>query len=150
MIFALNHVLDSVAGLLNKKYPYPVYVSPNQQGTQYPCFFIFFMPSTIEGQIGGRFIRDLGLDIVFVQQRNIINGNAEIHAVAEYLDENLELFSYTDGNGETALIRTYEREGQTEDDELHYKFHIRQRVAVPKETVWMQVMEEDRAYVKNE
>ena len=107
------------------------------------------MPSTIEGQIGGRFIRDLGVDIVFVQQRNIINGNAEIHSVAEYLDENLELLSYTDGNGETALIRTYEREWQTEDDELHYKFHIRQRVAVPKETVWMQVMEEDHAYVKN-
>ncbi len=151
MIFTLEHIVNSLAGLLKKRYPdYRVYGSPNQQGTEFPCFFIFFMPSTIEGQINERFIRDLGIDIVFVQQRNIVNGNAEIHAVAEYLDEVLEMFPYSDGGGETVPIRTFERQWQNEDMELHYQFHIRQRVTLPKNTVLMQEMEENDAYVKKD
>ena len=94
-------------------------------------------------------MHDLGIDIVFVQQRNIVNGNAQIHAIARYLDENLEMFPYSDGSGETALVHTYERQWQNEDMELHYQFHIRQRVAVPRDKVFMQVMEENNAHVKN-
>ena len=49
MIFALEDIINSLAGLLTARYPdYPVYASPNQQGTDHPCFFIFFMPSKIE------------------------------------------------------------------------------------------------------
>ena len=84
MIFSLSNIIDSLAGVLRERYPdYPVYDSPNQQGTKPPCFFIFFMPSEINGQVGGRYLRDLGVDIVFVQQRNIVNGNAEIHKIAD-------------------------------------------------------------------
>jgi len=149
MIFTIEHIVNSLADVLKKRYPdYRVYDSPHQQGTEFPCFFIFFMPSTIEGQIDNRFMRDLGIDIVFVQQRNIVNGNAEIHAVAGYLDESLELFAYSDGSGNTVPVRTFERRWQNEDMELHYQFHIRQRVALPRETVLMQEMEENSAYVK--
>jgi len=150
MIFTIGNVINSLAGVLKAKYPeYPVYDSPNQQGTVFPCFFIFFMPSEIDSQVDGRFMHDLGVDIVFVQQRNIVNGNAEIHAIAQYLDENLEVFPYSDGNGETALIHTCERQWQNEDMELHYQFHIRQRVAVPQEVILMQIMEDNNAHVKN-
>ena len=150
MIFTTENIIKSLAGVLKAGYPdFPVYDSPNQQGTKLPCFFIFFMPSTVEGQVDDRFMRDLGIDIVFVQQRNIVNGNAEIHKVAEYLDEKLELFPYSDGSGETAFIRTYERQWQNEDMELHYQFHIRQRVAVPRDHILMREMEENHAYVKN-
>ena len=46
MIFSLHHVIDSLAGMLTGAYPdYPVYDSPNQQGTSFPCFFLFFMPA---------------------------------------------------------------------------------------------------------
>ena len=48
MIFTLENIINSLAGVLTARYPdYPVYASPNQQGTDYPCFFIFFMPSKI-------------------------------------------------------------------------------------------------------
>ena len=171
MIFALEKILNSLAAVLKEKYPqHPVYFSPNQQGTDFPCFFIFFMPSTIEGQPGRRFIRDLGIDIVFVQQRNMVNGNAEVLAIAEYLDEVLELFPYSDkwdedGSGgieessggdkgnktaerdAVAWIRTLERQWKSEDEELHYQFHIKQRVAVPEDSVLIEKMEED-FYVK--
>lgn len=151
MIFSLEYVVDSLAGVLARQYPdYPVYTSPNQQGTSFPCFFIFFMPSTLEGHVGNRYFRDLGIDIVFVQQRNIVNGTAQIHAIADYLDEALEQVPYSDGSGGEAFLRTHEKKWQTEDDELHYQFHIRERVAVRQEANLMQRMEDNRAYVKNE
>lgn len=88
MIFTLGRILDSLAGVLQGRYPdYPVYYSPNQQGTEYPCFFIFFMPSEIKSQPGSRYMRDLGVDIVFVQQRNIVDGNTELLRIAGCLDE---------------------------------------------------------------
>lgn len=149
MIFTLPHILDSLAGVLKAGYPgYPVYGSPVPQGAEPPCFFIFFMPSTIEGQVGDRYMRDLGVDIVFVQERNIVDGNAKILEVAEYLDGALELFPYHDGNGGEVPVRTFERQWQIEDGELHYQSHIRQRVAVPREPVLMQEMEENDAKVK--
>ena len=149
MIFTLENIINSLAGVLTAQYPdYPVYASPNQQGTDPPCFFIFFMPSKIEKHMNDRFLRDLGVDIVFVQQRNIVNGNAEIQAIAEYLDETLELFDYVDSSGWTAKIRTFERQWQTEDDEMHYQFHIRQRVSVPRNNELMQIMEENNASIK--
>lgn len=157
MIFTLENVLNSLADVLKKKYPqHPVYYSPNQQGTDFPCFFIFFMPSTIEGQIGQRFVRDLGIDIVFVQQRNLINGNVEVLAIAEYLDEALDVFPYLDKWDEggkiekkedAVFIRTFERQWKSEDEELHYQFHIKQRVAVPADVIPMDIMEDD-VYVK--
>ena len=116
MKFTLMGVLDSLAGVLKKGYPeYPVYIEPGIQETEVPCFFLFLMPSEISGETGGRYLRDLGIDIVFVQQRNIQDGNRGMLSVAEYLDGALDCFSYTDGSGDTALIRTFERNWKTED-----------------------------------
>lgn len=94
-------------------------------------------------------LRDLGLDIVFVQQRNIASRNVQIYEVAEFLDEKLELFPYTDADGNTALIRTEERQWNEEDDELHYQFHIRQRVSLPEDETKMRKMEGNYAGVKD-
>ena len=151
MIFSLQNVINSLVALLTKQYPdYPVYDSPNQQGTKFPCFFIFFMPSTTEEHAGNRYYRDLGVDIVFVQQGNIQDGNRGMLSVAEYLDGALDCFPYTDGSGDTALIHTFERNWKTEDQVLHYQFHIRQRVAVPGESDYMREMEENHAGIKKQ
>lgn len=142
MIFSLDYIIYNLAGVLTDRYPdYPIYDSPNPQGTEPPCFFIFLMPSTIEGQVGERFLRDLGVDIVFVQERNITNANAEILHIADYLDTALELFPYLDGSKEMAWIRTYERQWHTEDGELHYQFHIRERIRFLEQENPMQEME---------
>ena len=150
MIFSLKSVLNSLATLLSERYPnYPVYDSPNQQGTKFPCFFIFFTsPVTIEPHIGSRMGRDLVMDIVFVQQRNIVDRNAQIYEVAEFLDASLERFMYRDSQGNEALIRTEERQWHEEDDELHYQFHIRQRVSLSEDEIKMQEMEENYAGIK--
>ena len=41
MTFTIANIINSMAGILRERYPdYPVYDSPNQQGTDFPCFFI--------------------------------------------------------------------------------------------------------------
>ncbi len=148
MIFTLERILDSLAGVLQGRYPdYPVYYSPNQQGTEYPCFFIFFMPSEIKSQPGSRYMRDLGVDIVFVQQRNIVDGNTELLRIAGCLDEALELFPYA-CDGKQVMLRTYERQWQNDDGELHYQFHIKQRVLIGRGTDPMERMEENNAHIR--
>lgn len=148
MTFTIANLMDSIAGVLKVGYPgCPVYLGPNQQGTDYPCFFIFLMPSSIADEPDGRYFRDLGLDVVYVQERNAVGGNAEIQAVQEYLDEHLLIFNYSDGTG-TVPLHTCEREASTEDQELHYKFHIRQRVSLPGDFNPMQVLEENNVEEK--
>lgn len=148
MTFTIANLMDSIAGVLKVGYPgCPVYLGPNQQGTDYPCFFIFLMPSSITDEPDERYFRDLGLDVVYVQERNAVGGNAEIQAVQEYLDEHLLIFNYSDGTG-TVPLHTCEREASTEDQELHYKFHIRQRVSLPGDFNPMQVLEENNVEEK--
>lgn len=149
MIFSLNRVIDSLSGMLSEEYPdYPVYDSPNQQGTSFPCFFLFFMPSTIEEHVGNRYFRDLGVDIIFVQQRNLVNGNQKIHEIAELLDRNLDPFLYTDGSGENVLVPVYDQQWNIEDEELHYQFHIRTRIMVKETENLMQNMEDNNVGIK--
>ena len=151
MIFSLHHVINSLAELLSEGYPeYPVYDSPNQQGTSFPCFFIFCMPSTIEDQIGNRYLRDLGVDIVFVQQRNLTNGNQKIHEIADFLDRNLEMFRYSDVGEDSALIAAWDRRWSIEDEELHYQFHIRERILMEETVNLMQDMEENNVGIKED
>ncbi len=151
MIFSLQNVIDSLAALLTKQYPdYPVYDSPNQQGTKFPCFFIFFMPSTIEEHAGNRYYRDLGVDIVFVQQRNLVNGNQKIQEIAEFLDLTLDTFWYADNSNLRTLLPTSERQWNIEDEELHYQFHIRQRVALQVKENLMSDMEENDIGIKED
>ena len=127
MTFTIPNIINGIGSLLEEKYPqYPVHDSPNRQGSSFPCFFIFLMPSTSEDEVGSRYLRDLGIDIVFVQERNVVDQNAQIYEIAEFLDESLDMLLYSDGSGQTALIHTFERQWQIEDQELHYQFHIRQ------------------------
>ena len=128
---SLHHVIDSLAGMLTGAYPdYPVYDSPNQQGTSFPCFFLFFIPSTIEEHVGNHYFRDLGVDLVFVQQRNLVNGNRKIHEIAEFLDRNLDPFPYTDGSGESVPVPVQDQQWSIEDEELHYQSISGRRILV--------------------
>lgn len=149
MTFTVPDIINSLGNLLEEKYPqYPVYDSPNRQGSSFPCFFIFLMPSTTEDEVGNRYLRDLGIDIVFVQERNVVDQNTQIYEIAEFLDINLDMFCYTDKNGQTAMIHTFERQWQIEDQELHYQFHIRQRVKLPETRNLMEEMEENNVGIK--
>lgn len=137
MIFALTQLLDSIGGALKESYPdISVYSNPNQQGTDIPCFFIFFMPTETENRMGRRYMRNIGIDVVYLVEKNDPDAHDQLVAVADQLDFSLEFISY--GNGK---LRTFDREWKIDDGELHYQFTIKATVSYPDDTPSIESME---------
>lgn len=149
MTFTLDALVNSIAGILKAGYPsMPVYTSANQQGTRYPCFFVFEMPSYIHPEMNDRNRREIALDIVYVQQRNIPNARADVRGVIDYLDENTETFTYTDPENASCVMRCFARSYSYEDQELHYKVTVKALVGRTRADVPMMTMEEENAEIK--
>lgn len=149
MTFTVQNIISSVAYCLQELYPgIPVYDSPTID-TDFPCFYVFLMNPGISDDIIPYAKREIPLDIVYVQQRNVPNANQAIHAVAETLDEALDMLTYTDGSEEDPVpLHTYNRSWSIEDQELHYKITLRQRVTLPRSDVLMQTLEEANVEVE--
>lgn len=131
MIFTLDKLQDSIAGLLKSIYPdVKVYGNPNQQGTKTPCFFVFFMPSDMESEMDRRTRRVIGIDIIYPIRRNVPDAYKQMVEVADRLDEVMERIPYTDGT-ETTELWTSEREWKIDDGELHYQFKVNVIVSTP-------------------
>jgi hypothetical protein len=131
MIFTLTQLLDSIGGALKESYPdISVYSNSNQQGTDVPCFFIFFMPTETENRMDRRYMRNIGIDVVYLVERNDPDAHDQLVSVADRLDFALEFIPY-DENGK---LRTYEREWKIDDGELHYQFTIKATVSYPDNT----------------
>lgn len=131
MIFSLELIIKSIASQLAAEFNVPVYASATQQGAEYPCFFIFLMTGRIRDQIDRACLRDIGIDVVYVQERNTVNADLELLQIGDRLDQLLDMISYTDGT-DTVPLHTHDREQSIEDQELHYKLYIRQRVSIPE------------------
>ena len=89
-------------------------------------------------------MRNIALDIVYVQERNTPDANAALYSVAETLDELLDTVPYSDGSSEDPVpLHTHERDYSIEDQELHYRLRISQRVSRPVTATPMQTEETD-------
>ena len=147
MTFTFANLIDSIAGQLADNFKgVPIYDSPSYN-TEYPCFYVFLVNPKIDDGIDGTYIRNTMLDIVYIQQRDSSAQNVELINVLEKLDECMDMITYVDGD-ESALLHTYERNGNIEDQELHYKLRIKQRMSVDKEHIYMNEMEEENAEIK--
>lgn len=154
MILTIPNLINSISEQLAMLFPdemggcrFPIRESPTQ-GTEYPCFFIFVMNPSIDDEPGERMVREIGFDIVFVQQRNEDNQNIGLYGMLEKLDEGFHLLNYTDNHG-NAILHTNERNASIEDQELHYKFTIRARVRIAEyDRIFMMVMEEQNVEIK--
>lgn len=130
MMFTLTQLVDSIGGVLRESYPdISVYSNPNQQGTDVPCFFVFFMPTEMENRVGRRSLRNVGIDVVYLVERNDPDAYDQLVSVADRLDLELEFISYRDGK-----LRTYDREWKIDEDELHYQFTVKAVVSYPDDT----------------
>lgn len=137
MTFTLTQLLDSIGGVLKDKYPdISAYSNPNQQGTDVPCFFIFFMPTETENRVGRRFMRNIGIDVVYLAERTDTDAYDQLVSVADQLDFILEFIPYGDEK-----LRTYDREWKIDDGELHYQFTIKATVSYPDDTPPIESME---------
>lgn len=130
MIYSIPNLINSIASMLADRYGLPVYASPNQQGTNYPCFFVFLRPSYMHDQIDRIGKREIFFDVVYVQARNCPDAYSDIYEKADGLDELFDIVLYTDG-AHTVPLHTHERQYSIEDQELHYQFKIIARVSTP-------------------
>lgn len=140
MIYSIPNLINSIASMLADRYSLPVYASPNQQGTEFPCFFVFLRPSRMLDQIDTIGKREIFFDVVYVQARNQPDAYSDIYEKADGLDELFDMVQYVDG-GLSVPLHTHEREYSIEDQELHYKFKIIARVSLPVEHDPMIVLE---------
>lgn len=144
MIFTLAQLLNSIAGALKENYPdIQVYSNPSQQGTDVPCFFIFFMPTETENRMGRRYMRNIGIDVVYLVERNDPDAHDQLVSVADQLDFTLEFIPY-----EAGKLRTYEREWKIDDGELHYQFSVKAIVSYPDNTPAIESVESYEGGIK--
>lgn len=127
MIFTMQALSRSLADYLAPALPgMTFYDNPNQQGTKMPAMFLERTKARITKKIGSRFLRQLGVDLVCLVDYNQVDMEDQYTRTADALDERLETFPYSDGEcGESALLRTYERNWYIRDDMLHYKFDLK-------------------------
>lgn len=113
-----------------------MYEDPNQQGSQPPCMFLQTRYNRLKLEMGGYWLRTLGLDLTYLLDYNLPDLQRQYQAAAEALDLVMETFPYSDGSGEgKELLRTYDREWTVDLDAMHYKFELRERVTLPKPDV---------------
>ena len=141
MNYTIETIAKSLADYLAPTFPgVTFYEDPNQQGTKPPCLFLQQRYSNIRPQVGGFFMRTIGLDLVYLADYNLPNLQQLYQAVAESLDMTMETFPYSDGT-ESVRVRTYERKWDIDLTELHYQFELRARVKPTDDSVKMQRIE---------
>lgn len=143
MNFTVSTVAQSLASYLAPSFPgVTFYQDPNQQNTQTPCMFLQQRYAYTKLQPGGRWIRQIGLDLTYLVDYNLPNMQQLYQEAAESLDLVMETFPYTDGTTDgTALLRTYDREWRIDLDAMHYKFELRVWVSQPETGTPMEEMQ---------
>lgn len=144
MNLMVSTISKSLADYLAPIFPgVTMYEDPNQQGSQPPCMFLQTRYNRLKLEMGGYWLRTLGLDLTYLLGYNLPDLQRQYQAAAEALDLVMETFPYSDGSSEgQALLRTYDREWTVDLDAMHYKFELRERVTLPTpEAVKMQELE---------
>lgn len=144
MKFTIKNVADSLAAYLAPVLPgVTFYDNPRQQGTKTPCVFIQQRSGGIKPKIGGRFLRTIRLELEMLLEYNGTDMQQRYEAVAEELDRVMETFPYKDEDGETALIRTYNREGRITLNSMVYRLNLQILEYPEKNYVPMQTMKQN-------
>ena len=134
MNFTVSTIAQSLASYLAPSLPgVTFFENPNQQGSTTPCMFLQQRYSYPKLKQGGRWLRQIGLDLTYLVDYNLPNMQELYQTAAEALDLVMETFPYTDGTTEeTTLLRTYDREWRIDLDALHYKFELQVWVELPE------------------
>lgn len=143
MTFTMPTLSRSLAEYLAPSLPdVTFYADPNQQGTASRALFLRQTNARITSQVGGRFLRRLGLDLVYLEQLNSVDAETRLQAAADVLDQRMETFPYSSGEEKAVLLRTYERHWEIMDSTLHYKFDLQLWLTYQEDAALMQSIEE--------
>lgn len=143
MIFTMPALARSLADHLAPELPgASFYADPNQQGTRQPALFLRQTNARIAPQPGGRFLRRLGLDLVYLDRFFATDEDSRLQAAADAMDRMLETFPYApEPEGPAVFLRAYDRSWEITGRELHYKFQLRLRLTRAEDAVLMQSIE---------
>lgn len=143
MNFTVSTIAVSLASYLTPSFPGVTFIQdPVQQSANPPRMFLQQRYSFLKLRQGGRWLRTIGLDLVYEADYNLTNLQQIYQSAAETLDLLMETFSYTDGTtAETTLLRTYDREWRVEANAMHYKFELQVWVELPENFNPMQTMD---------
>lgn len=143
MTFTMPTLSRSLAEYLAPSLPdVTFYADPNQQGTASRALFLRQTNARITSQVGGRFLRRLGLDLVYLEQLNSVDAETRLQAAADVLDQRMETFPYSSGEEKAVLLRTYERHWEIMDSTLHYKFDLQLWLTYQEDAALMMSIEE--------
>ena len=145
MTFSILDTAKSLAGYLAPLFPgVAFYEDPNQQGTRCPCFFLQQRDAEISLRTGGRFLRQVSLDLTYLEDYNLPDLQRRYEAAAQVLDRCMETFPcLLPGDAfppKTTLLRTYDRNWRIDLDALHYRFRLQLWEAPQEEGTPMQTM----------
>ncbi len=140
MTFTMQALSRSLANYLSPELPgVSFYDNTHQQGTRTPAVFVQRTKAKITKKLGGRFLRQLGLDLVCLVDYNQVDMDDQYTHMADVLDEMLDTFPYrNEESGESALLRAYERNWYIRDETLHYKFDLKIWVSRAEDDALMQ------------
>ena len=106
MIFTMPALARSLADYLAPSLPdVSFYADPSQQGTASRALFLRQTNARLTKQMGGRFLRRLGLDLVYLEDFNTVDGDSRLQAAADVLDQRLDTFPYSSGGPTNAAGR---------------------------------------------
>lgn len=143
MTFTMPTLSRSLAEYLAPSLPdVTFYADPNQQGTASRALFLRQTNARITSQVGGRFLRRLGLDLVYLEQLNSVDAETRLQAAADVLDQRMETFPYSSKEEKAVLLRTYERHWEIMDSTLHYKFDLQLWLTYQEDAALMMSIEE--------
>lgn len=144
MIFTFPALARSLADHLAPELPGATfYADPNQQGTRSPALFLRQTFARISPQPGGSFLRRLGLDLVYLEQPNAVDGESRLQAAADGMDQAMDIFPYRNAEEEApVLLRAYERRWEIADSVLHYQFELRLRLSRSEDIQLMRSIQE--------
>lgn len=140
MIFTMQALSRSLADYLAPELlGVTFYDNQHQQGTRTPAVFVQRTKAKIAKKLDGRFLRRLGLDLICLVDYNQVDMDDQYTRMADVMDGMLDTFPYRNTvTGESALLRTYERNWYIQDETLHYKFDLKIWVSRAEDDVLMQ------------
>ena len=144
MIFTFPALSRSLADCLAPDLPgVRFFADPAQQGAKPPMLFLRQTNARIAKKMGERFLRRLGLDLVYLERLNIPDGDSRLQAAADVMDQMLETFPYAaEKDGKAVALRTYDRHWEIADSTLHYKFQLRLRLTQAEDAALMRSIQE--------
>jgi len=140
MIFTMPALARSLADYLAPELSgASFHADPRQQGVKTPALFLRQTFAKMSPQLSGLVLRNLGLDLVYLDRCFTVDEESRLQAAADVMDQLLETFPYSAAKGEKPVcLRTYDRHWEITDSKLHYQFELRLRLTQAEDAALMQ------------